>query len=244
MAFYVYSKRQAKNARSLSVERTCRPLTHGTGDMLPCGCSDVGPLGAGGPNGEGTMDTQDDYHGMPEHLEELLLRTAEGDQIAFAEFYRMTSRRVFGLARRVVVDAGLSEEVLQETFITVWQQAAKYSPALGSPIGWLMTITHRRAVDKVRSHQRSAERDRRWAAANQSIAYDDVAEHATDRSDVRMLMESLSFLSVLQRESIQLAYFAGLTYRQVAERLGIPLPTVKTRIRDGLENLRTRLAPT
>lgn len=189
------------------------------------------------------MDTHDSPDNGSAYLEELLLRTGRGDHLAFAEFYRMTSRRAFGLARRVVVDSGLSEEVLQETFIAVWQQAAKYSPALGSPIGWLMTITHRRAVDKVRSHQRSAERDHRWGTTTRSVAHDDAAEDAMNRAEARLLTGSLSVLSGLQRESIDLAYFGGLTYRQVAERLGVPLPTVKSRIRGGLEQLRARLTP-
>lgn len=173
----------------------------------------------------------------------LLRETGQGSHQAFEEFYRRTSRRVFGMVRRVVVDPGLSEEVTQEVFIVVWRDAGAYDPALGSPTTWLLTIAHRKAVDKVRSHQSSTNRDARWASASWSRPYDEVTTSALDRMDALHLRDSLAALSPLQREAILLAYFGSLTYREVAERLSKPLPTIKSRIRDGLKQLRGQLDP-
>lgn len=170
----------------------------------------------------------------------LLLHTAQGDQQAFSEFYRRTSRQVTGLVQRVIINRELSEEVVQEIYIVVWQEAAKYQPAIGTPTAWLMTIAHRRAVDKVRANQSSRNRDHRWAA-NAPNAYDGVLDAVADKMDARILIASLACLSALQRESIVLAYFGSLTYREISEKLCVPLPTVKSRIRDGLQRLRTQL---
>ncbi|MHA7221235.1 sigma-70 family RNA polymerase sigma factor [Arthrobacter sp. RHLT1-20] len=172
----------------------------------------------------------------------LLQRTAQGDHQSFSEFYRHTSRQVAGLVRRVVIDRELSEEVVQEVFIVVWQDAAKYQAAIGSPTAWLMTIAHRRAVDKVRSNQSSRNRDERWASATPS-AYDGVLDAVADKMDAGTLITSLACLSALQRESIVLAYFGSLTYREISVKLSVPLPTIKSRIRDGLQRLRTQLEP-
>lgn len=172
----------------------------------------------------------------------LLLRTAAGDHAAFSDFYRRTSRQVTGLVHRVVVDRELGDEVVQEVFIAVWQDASKYQPSIGSPTAWLMTIAHRRAVDKVRSHQSSRNRDDRWAATT-SLTYDGVHQAVTDTMDSRTLIAALACLSALQRESIVLAYFGCLTYREIADRLSVPLPTIKSRIRDGLQRLRAHLEP-
>lgn len=167
----------------------------------------------------------------------LLLRTAQGDHQAFSEFYRHTSRQVTGLVTRVVIDRELSEEVVQEIFIIVWQDAVKYRPAAGTPTAWLMTIAHRRAVDKVRANQSSRNRDHRWAATAPS-AYEGVLDDVADKMDARILIASLACLSALQRESIVLAYFGSLTYQEISVKLSVPLPTIKSRIRDGLQRLR------
>lgn len=173
----------------------------------------------------------------------LLRETGQGSHEAFTEFYRRTSPRVFGMVRRVVVDPGLSEEVTQEVFIMVWRHAAAYDPARGSPTTWLLTIAHRKAVDRVRSQQSSTDRNARWATASYTRPYDEVATSSLDRMESLQLMDSLAALSPLQREAIVLAYFGPLTYREVAESLSKPLPTVKSRIRDGLNLLREQLKP-
>ena len=173
----------------------------------------------------------------------LLRETGQGSHQAFEEFYRRTSRRVFGMVRRVVVDPGLSEDVTRDVFIGVWRDAGTYDPALGSPTTWLLTIAHRKAVDKVRSHQSSTNRDARWASASRSRPCDEVTTSALDRMNALHLRDSLAALSPLQREAILLAYFGPLTYREVAEKLSKPLPTIKSRIRDGLKQLRGQLDP-
>lgn len=130
---------------------------------------------------------------------------------------------------------------MQEVFLLVWQNADRYNPALGSPYAWLVTMAHRKAVDKVRSWQSSADRDARWATAEWEHPFDEVGEAVTNRMEVRQVSEALTVLSPLQRESILLAYFGSLTYREVAEKLSVPLPTIKSRIRDGLSRLRAQL---
>ncbi|MDI3212289.1 sigma-70 family RNA polymerase sigma factor [Arthrobacter sp. AL12] len=178
----------------------------------------------------------------PDLLAGLLLRTAKGDHQAFSEFYRHTSGQVAGLVRRIVIDRELSEEVVQEVFIVVWQDAAKYQAAIGCPTAWLMTIAHRRSVDKVRSNQSSRNRDERWASTTPG-AYDGVLDAVAEKMDARTLINSLACLSPLQRESIVLAYFESMTYREISVKLAVPLPTIKSRIRDGLQRLRTQLEP-
>ncbi|MET3952667.1 sigma-70 family RNA polymerase sigma factor [Arthrobacter sp. UYEF36] len=170
----------------------------------------------------------------------LLLLTAQGDHQAFSEFYLRTSRQVTGLVQRVIIDRELSAEVVQEIYIVVWQDAAKYRPDTGTPMAWLMTIAHRRAVDKVRANQSSRNRDHRWATTAPN-AYDGVLDAVAEKMDARILIASLACLSDLQRESIVLAYFGSLTYREISVKLCVPLPTVKSRIRGGLQKLRTQL---
>lgn len=200
------------------------------------------------PLSEGAMNRLEEQLVPPgpeaarDFLAGLLLRTAQGDHQAFSEFYRHTSGQVAGLVRRVVIDRELSEEVVQEVFIVVWQDAAKYQAALGGPTAWLMTIAHRRAVDKVRSNQSSRNRDDRWASTTPG-AYDGVLDAVADNMVARTLVTSLACLSALQRESIVLAYFGSLTYREISVKLAVPLPTIKSRIRGGLQRLRTQLEP-
>lgn len=188
------------------------------------------------------MDAQDPFPSTPD-LAWLLLETGQGNHEAFAEFYRRTSKLAFGVVRRVVVDPGLSEEVTQEAFLVVWQSASKYDPGLGSPTGWLVTIAHRRAVDKVRTYQRSTNRDARWAASSWTRPFDEVAASFSDQVDALQLLDCLRSLPPLQLEPIVLAYFGALTYREVAERLSAPLPTIKSRVRAGLKHLRGQLDP-
>jgi len=169
-------------------------------------------------------------------LAALLALVAKGDQAAFEAVYDRVAAPVFGTVRSVVRDAGLSEEVTQEVFVEVWRAASRFDAGKGSPMAWVATIAHRRAVDRVRSEQRSAERDRR--AASSVIAYDDVAEAVEDNLDRQRVRRCLGTLTDLQREAVTLAYYAGYTYREVARLLGVPAGTVNTRMRDGLIRLR------
>ncbi|QCB96910.1 sigma-70 family RNA polymerase sigma factor [Arthrobacter sp. PAMC25564] len=171
----------------------------------------------------------------------LLERIAQGDQPAFAEFYQLTSRRVFGMARRVLIDLELSEDTTQEVFLQVWQNASRFNPEAGSPLAWLMTISHRRAVDKVRSSQSSTDREAKYGASSQEIDHDSVSDEVGSRLEAEAVVRCLETLTDTQQESVRLAYYGGLTYREVAEKLNAAIPTIKSRIRDGLIRLKTCL---
>ena len=149
----------------------------------------------------------------------LLEQIAAGDQAAFAEFYELTSRRVFGMARRVLIDVELSEDTTQEVFLQVWQNASKFNPEAGSPLAWLMTISHRRAVDKVRSSQSSTDREAKYGASSQDIDHDSVSDEVGSRLEAEAVVRCLATLTDTQQESVRLAYYGGLTYREVAEKL-------------------------
>ena len=193
-----------------------------------------------GPNYEAAAVT-DSPTDVSRHLANLLGRIAQGDRDAFAEFYQLTSRRVFGMARRVLIDPELSEDTTQEVFIQVWQNAARFNPEAGSPLSWLMTISHRRAVDKVRSSQSSTDREARYGASSQDIDHDSVSDEVGSKLEAEAVVRCLETLTDTQQESVRLAYYGGLTYREVAERLNAAVPTIKSRIRDGLIRLKTCL---
>ncbi|HEY1175362.1 MAG TPA: ECF RNA polymerase sigma factor SigK [Phytomonospora sp.] len=170
--------------------------------------------------------------------DDLLRLVAKGDEAAFETLYDHVAPRVYGLARRVLRDPAQAEEVAQEALVDVWRLAARFDPARASAISWIMTLTHRRAVDRVRSSQSRTERETRVAAANNDIPFDDVTEETLGRLERQQLRRCLRTLSELQRESIALAFYGGLTYPQVAATLDVALGTVKTRMRDGLIRLR------
>jgi RNA polymerase sigma-70 factor, ECF subfamily len=169
-------------------------------------------------------------------LPALLAQTAKGDQAAFEALYDQLAARVFGTVRKVLRDPSLSEEVTQEVFVEVWRAASRFDASKGSPPAWVATIAHRRAVDRIRSEHRSAERDRR--AASPLIAYDNVAETVADNLDRERVRRCLKTLTQLQREAVTLAYYGGYSYREVAGLLKVPAGTVNTRMRDGLIRLR------
>ena len=171
-------------------------------------------------------------------LDTLLRRVANGDLDAFGQFYDATRARVFGLVTRVLRDPGYSEETTQDVFVQVWRTAANYDAASGSAIAWVMTLAHRRAVDRVRSEQAASRRDSRYGAATVETAADVVADSAIASDERQRVIGCLDGLSDLQRQCIELAYYDGMTYAQVAEHLATSLGTIKSRMRDGLRNLR------
>ena len=170
-------------------------------------------------------------------LGDLLTHVARGDQAAFEQVYDEVSGPVYGLALRIVRDPAQSEEVAQEVLVDVWRTASRYEPGRGSAMSWVMMLAHRRAVDRVRSAQASAEREQR-AGREAGPAYDEVAENVQLNLEREQVRRCLSTLTETQRESITLAYYAGYTYREVGELLKVPLGTIKTRMRDGLIRLR------
>jgi RNA polymerase sigma-70 factor (ECF subfamily) len=177
----------------------------------------------------------------PVTADALLQQTARGDQEAFAALYDQLAGRVYGLVRRVLRDPAQSEEVTQEVFVEIWRGAPRFDSRRGGALGWILTVAHRRAVDRVRSAQATADRERRVAvldARNDDQGYDEVSEQVEIRLEHERLRDCLRGLTELQRESINLAYYRGYTYREVAELLDVPLGTVKTRMRDGLVRLR------
>jgi RNA polymerase sigma-70 factor, ECF subfamily len=161
---------------------------------------------------------------------------ARGDQGAFEQVYEHVAGPVYGLVLRVVRDPAQSEEVAQEVLVDVWRTASRYDEKRGSALAWVMTLAHRRAVDRVRSAQAAADRDQRAARAERE--HDEVAEHVEARLEREQVRRCLGALTDLQRESVTLAYYSGYTYREVAELLRVPLGTVKTRMRDGLIRMR------
>lgn len=172
----------------------------------------------------------------PPGLDDLLRRVARGDEAAFGSLYDQLAPRVYGLAQRILRDPAQAEEVAQEALVDVWRTAARFDPARGSVISWVLTIAHRRAVDRVRAEQATAARARKVAVAD--VAFDEVVEQATARFEQQQVRRCLSSLTDLQREAVTLAYYRGYTYREVAELLDTALPTIKTRMRDALIRLR------
>jgi RNA polymerase sigma-70 factor (ECF subfamily) len=174
--------------------------------------------------------------GAPGDIARYLKLVARGDADAFDAVYDQVAATVFGIVRRVVRDPAQSEEVTQDVLLEVWRNAAKFDPGRGSANAWVMTLAHRRAVDRVRSVQKESERERRTAVAD--VPFDEVAEAVESSLERERVRRCLGSLTELQRESVTLAYYGGYTYNQVASLLGVPGGTIKTRMRDALIRLR------
>jgi RNA polymerase sigma-70 factor (ECF subfamily) len=175
-----------------------------------------------------------------ERAGQLLRAAGRGDQSAFGELFDELAPVVHGVVLRVVRDPSMAEEVTQEVFVELWRLAARFDGTKGSARSWAATLAHRRAIDRVRSEQKSRDRQDREAA---KVAPDhDVVVAAVESSmDTLRVRKAMDRLSELQREAVELAYYGGHTYREVAVLLGVPEGTVKARIRDGLIRLRDEL---
>ncbi|WP_055567138.1 MULTISPECIES: sigma-70 family RNA polymerase sigma factor [Streptomyces] len=171
-------------------------------------------------------------------LQELVARVARGDQQAFSGVYDAVAGHVLGVVRGVLRDHAQSEEVTQEVLVEVWRTAPRYRPDRGTAMNWVLTLAHRRAVDRVRSVEAASARDHKAALLARTPEFDEVSEQVEARLEREQVRRCLRALTEVQRQSVTLAYYQGLTYRQVAELLALPLGTVKTRLRDGLIRLR------
>lgn len=170
----------------------------------------------------------------------LLSRAGRGDQQAFAELYDALAPLLHGVVLKVVRDPAQSEEVTQEAFVELWRLAPRYDASRGSVKSWAATLAHRRAIDRVRSEQSARDRNER-EALKRPIQSIDVAEQVVANIDGTRVRKALDRLTEMQRQAVELAYFGGNSYREVALLLDVPEGTIKTRIRDGMIRLRDEL---
>lgn len=186
---------------------------------------------ANGPDDRPTVD-----------LAALMGLVAEGDEAAFGRLYDLLAPQVYGIALRVLRNPALAQEATQETFLTVWQQAPRFDRSQGSVTTWVSVIAHRRSIDRVRSEQSRSDREERLGPVDNRQQGDPVVELVADNIDRTIdnerLRRALGELTEVQRQAVELAYFGGHTYRQVAAKLGVPEGTIKARIRTGMIKLR------
>ncbi|MEO6708969.1 MAG: sigma-70 family RNA polymerase sigma factor [Planctomycetota bacterium] len=177
-------------------------------------------------------------------LQALLLAVSKADQAALAQLYDLTSRPVFALALRILKDRHLAEEVVLDVFLQIWNRAASFDPSRGRPFGWILTIARSRALDALRSRTVRSRREEDLtlgAAASDLGATPPERAAATDRS--RRVADAIAALPADQASAVELAYFQDLSHAEIAERLALPLGTIKTRIRLGMLKLREKLKP-
>ncbi|HXC91174.1 MAG TPA: sigma-70 family RNA polymerase sigma factor [Stellaceae bacterium] len=167
-------------------------------------------------------------------LQQLIRATARGDRAAFAELYRLTSAKLFGVALRILRQREWAEEALQESFVAAWQRAGDYEPGRGSPMGWLATIVRHCAIDQLR---RSSARPESRPAPEDALAAMTASGAADIGAELRALQRCLDELDEAPRRAVLLAYCHGLTREELAARLGVPVGTVKSWLRRSLERL-------
>jgi RNA polymerase sigma-70 factor (ECF subfamily) len=180
----------------------------------------------------------------PSSPERLLAACATGERAAFQALYREFSPAAYGLAMRVLRDDHRAQDALQEAFTQVWTDALRFDPQAGSARAWIMTLVHRRAVDRVRRDQADRQRGRAWGTGQLDVDHDSVAEIVELRAEHRRVRSALAALTPLQRQALDLAYHRGMTQTQIADHLDIPLGTAKTRLRDALQRLRLEMKGT
>ena len=177
-------------------------------------------------------------------LQELLARVGRGDRQAFSALYDEMAPRVLGLVTRLLRDPAQSEEVTQEIFLEIWQTSSRFDPNKGGASTWILTMTHRRAVDRVRASQASRDRDVKVGIRDLDADYDHVAESVEVRIEHERVEKAMARLTDMQRQAITLSYYGGYSNSEVADILSVPIGTIKTRIRDGMIRLRDELGVT
>lgn len=174
-------------------------------------------------------------------MDGLLVLVAQGDETAFVGVYDALVVPVMSLAYRILRDEAQAEEVTQDVMLEVWRKAGRYRPERGAAKSWVLTLTHRRAVERVRAVRAGAERERKAAQLAHQTPFDEVVEAVEEREERAEVYRCLAGLGNTQRLPLVLAYYQGLTYAEVAEALSTPAGTVKTRMRTGLRRLRVCL---
>jgi RNA polymerase sigma-70 factor (ECF subfamily) len=174
---------------------------------------------------------------LSEQLSSLIGRVARRDRQAFAALYDATAPQLFGMALRIIRRRDLAEEVLQESFVAVWERAGDYSAARGAPLTWLTTIVRHRAIDQLRRNDSRA--DDRSAPEETLLTLAAGEAYRTDRgAELGALQRCLDELEAQPRRAVLLAYAYGLTHEELAARLGAPMGTVKSWVRRSLERLK------
>jgi len=173
-------------------------------------------------------------------LDELLNAVATGDEVAFRNLYGQAVHPVMSLVRLLMRDVAMAEEVTQDVFLLVWLKAGRFDPSRGRAGAWIMAIARSKAIDRIKSAQATRLRDHRFAVepSAPSAELDDDMLAELDQHRVR---RALAALTAIQRQAIMLAFFGGHSYPETAQLLGVGLPTVKSRVRQGLIRLRQHL---
>jgi RNA polymerase sigma-70 factor (ECF subfamily) len=172
-------------------------------------------------------------------LAALIERVAAGHEGAFTEIYDATSSRVYGAALQMLRSPRLAAEVTEEVYVEIWRQASRYDPSKGSVLAWMMSMAHCRSMDRIRAISKEPASEQYAVIGTRE--FDRAADEVETRLDAEQARAALRSLTDIQRQAVTLAYFKGYSQTEVARLLGLPLGTVKTRIRDGLVGLRNAL---
>ncbi len=179
----------------------------------------------------------------PDLDDELLRRIGVGDRDAFGVFYDRYSTLMFSVACKILNNSNEAEDVLQETFVQIWEKAERFDPKLGKASSWAATLTRNKAIDRIRASQRRSrlaeEAGAELAITNEVADTANEAVHGHDKA--KIIQSAIGELPAEQRHAIELAYFSGLTQHEISEKLNEPLGTIKARIRRGLLKLRDQL---
>ena len=182
--------------------------------------------------------------GSPSSDEDLLVAAGRGDQSAIGQLYDRFSGQMYGLAMRITQDATLAQDVVQEAFVGIWRNAARFDATRASARTWIMSIAHNRAIDAIRRRRPAQGLPDPELPPPAALTSPDIWGEVAGRMDADSVRAAVMTLSPVQREAIALAYFGGLTQQEIADKTGAPLGTVKSRVRLGLMALKDQLAGT